>query len=76
MDQCENMATPSKSQTSPEKRRQSPISKSDIARLADIVRREQVVVELEMDGRLIRVSPMPSQDYGGNSASRRGGVVL
>lgn len=76
MDTPENIATHGNPQSSPEKRRQNSISKSDIARLADIARREQVVVELEVDGRLIRVSPIPAHDYGGNPSGRRGGVVL
>ncbi|MBB3441845.1 hypothetical protein [Rhizobium sp. BK379] len=52
------------------------ISKADIARLADIAKREQVMVEMEFDGRIVRVSPMPMGDYGGTSYTRRGGVVL
>ncbi|WP_438752887.1 hypothetical protein [Pararhizobium sp. O133] len=52
------------------------ISKADIARLADIAKREQVVVEMEFGGRIVRVSPMPLGDYGGVLHTRRGGVVL
>ncbi|MFK3963103.1 hypothetical protein ACI2KT_05900 [Ensifer adhaerens] len=52
------------------------ISKADIARLADIAKREQVVVEMEFGGRIVRVSPIASGDYGGVSYARRGVVVL
>jgi hypothetical protein len=52
------------------------ISKADIARLADIAKREQVMVEMEFGGRIVRVSPMPVGEYGGTSYTRRGGVVL
>jgi hypothetical protein len=52
------------------------ISKADIARLADIAKREQVMVEMEFGGRIVRVSPMPAGEYGGTSFARRGGVVL
>lgn len=60
----------------PDKRRRTTISKTEIARLADIARQEQVVIELEVDGRLIRMSPIPANDNGGNFNARRGGVVL
>lgn len=60
----------------PDKKRRTFISKTDIARLAEIARREQVVVELEADGRLIRLSPIPANENGGIYVARRGGVVL
>lgn len=52
------------------------ISKADIARLADVAKREQVMVEMEFGGRIVRVSPLPAGEYGGASFARRGGVVL
>ncbi|MBB4326545.1 hypothetical protein [Rhizobium leguminosarum] len=76
MDQLEIMATQTQAKSVANARRQSAISKTEIARLADIARREQVVVEMEADGRVIRVSPISTRDYGGNSIAGRGGVVL
>lgn len=60
----------------PEKTRRTAISKVEIGRLADIARQEQVVIELEVDGRLIRMSPFQANDNGSNSVAKRGGVVL
>lgn len=76
MDQFENMATKTQPKSVANGRRQSAITKTEIARLADIARREQVVVEMEADGRVIRVSPISMHEYGGISIAGRGGVVL
>lgn len=52
------------------------ISKTEISRMADIARREQVTIELEFGGKIVRVSPLSKAAYAGTDSGRRGGVVL
>ena len=52
------------------------ITKAEIARLADIAKREQVMVEMEFGGRIVRVSPVPAGATGGAIYVKRGGVML
>lgn len=54
-------------------RKSEKVSKADLKRAADVARSENVTVEIEIDGRVFRISPIIS---GFGPVAPSGGVVL
>jgi hypothetical protein len=57
-------------------RKTENVSKADLKRAADIARTQNVTVEIEIDGRVFRISPIISGGPSLGPVAPSGGVVL
>ena len=57
-------------------RKSEKVSKADLKRAADVARSENVTVEIEIDGRVFRISPIVSGGPSFGPVAPTGGVVL